>query len=61
MAAPHVTGAVALYIASNPTATVADVRAELEGAFSRPNTSPYGFTGDDGDSFDEGVLYLGVN
>jgi subtilisin family serine protease len=47
MAAPHVTGAVALYIASNPTATVADVRAELEGAFSRPNTSPYGFTGAD--------------
>lgn len=58
MAAPHVTGAVALYIGSTPNATVADVRAVLEGAFSRPNTSPYGFTGDP-DSNDEGVLYLG--
>jgi subtilisin family serine protease len=57
-ATPHVTGAVALYIAQNPTATVAEVRAWLEGPASRPNSSQYGFKGDP-DSFDEGVLYLG--
>jgi len=60
MATPHVTGAVALYVAKNPAATVVDVRAWLEGPASRPSAppSPYGFTGDP-DLFDEGVLYLG--
>jgi subtilisin family serine protease len=58
MAAPHVTGAAALYVAKNPRATVADVRAWVEGPASRPNASPYGFTGDP-DAFDEGVLSLG--
>src|SRR5215212_6692428 len=58
MATAHVTGAVALYHAKNPHATVVDVRAWLEGPASRPNASPYGFTGDP-DAFDEGVLYLG--
>ena len=57
MATPHVTGAVALYRAKNPRATAA-VRTWLEGPPSRPNASPYGFTGDP-DAFDEGVLYLG--
>jgi subtilisin len=58
MATPHVTGAVALYRAKNPRATAAAVRTWLEGPASRPNASPYGFTGDS-DEFDEGVLYLG--
>jgi subtilisin family serine protease len=66
MATPHVTGAVALYIANNPGATVSDVRTiwigdgVSNGLASRPHSppSPYGFTGDD-DGFDEGVLYLG--
>jgi subtilisin len=58
MATPHVTGAVALYCAQHPSATVAEVRAWLEGPASRANSSPYGFTGDP-DGFDEGVLYLG--
>jgi subtilisin len=58
MATPHVTGAAALYVAKNPNATVADVRAWLEGPASRPNSSPHGFTGDP-DAFDEGVLALG--
>ena len=58
MATPHVTGAVALYRAKNPGATGAAVRTWLEGPASRPNASPYGFTGDP-DAFDEGVLYLG--
>jgi subtilisin len=58
MATPHVTGAVALYRAKNPRATAAAVRTWLEGPASRPNASPYGFTGDS-DTFDEGVLYLG--
>jgi subtilisin len=58
MATPHVTGAIALYIAQNPGATVAEVRTWLEGPASRPNASSYGFTGDP-DAFDEGVLYLG--
>jgi subtilisin family serine protease len=58
MATPHVTGAVALYNAKNPSATVVDVRSWLEGPASRPNASPYGFTRDP-DVFDEWVLYLG--
>jgi subtilisin len=59
MAASHVTGAAALYIAKGPgPGTPADVRTWLESAFSRPNSSPYGFTRDP-DAFDEGVLYLG--
>jgi subtilisin family serine protease len=61
MAAPHVTGAVALFIAENATASVTQVRDWLEDEFSRPNASPYGFKGNDGDSYDEGVLYLGVD
>jgi subtilisin len=60
MATPHVTGAAALYIDQPPTATVLEVRAWLEGPASRPNSSPYGFTGDR-DAFDEGVLYLGLD
>jgi subtilisin len=59
MATPHVTGAAALYVAQNPNATVDDVRAWLEGPASRPNASPYGFTGDR-DAFDEGVLNLAL-
>jgi hypothetical protein len=39
---------------------VVDVRAWLEGPASRPNSSPYGFTGDP-DAIDEGVLYLGLD
>jgi subtilisin len=58
MATPHVAGAVALYSAKNPKATVAEVRTWLEGPASRPNAPPYGFTGDP-DAFDEGVLSLG--
>jgi subtilisin family serine protease len=58
MATPHVTGAVALYIANNPNSTVADVRTWLEGVVSRPNASEDGFDGNP-DAFDEGVLYLG--
>jgi subtilisin len=58
MAAAHVTGAVALYIAQHSGATVGDVRTWLESEASRPNASPFGFSGDP-DGFDEGVLYLG--
>jgi subtilisin len=65
MATPHVTGAVALYIAQNPNATVDEVKGwigegDSNGPASRPHSppSPYGFTGDN-DGFDEGVLYLG--
>ncbi|MCC2626800.1 MAG: hypothetical protein K0S14_450, partial [Thermomicrobiales bacterium] len=58
MAAAHVTGAVALYIAQHSGATVGDVRTWLESEASRPNSSPFGFTGDP-DGIDEGVLYLG--
>jgi len=58
MATPHVTGAVALFIAQNPGATVAAVRTWLEGPASRPNASPYGLNGDP-DAFHEGILYLG--
>ena len=59
MATPHVTGAAALYIATNPQATPADVRAFLLGAASRPQKDPtYGFTGDP-DTFPEPLLYLG--
>jgi hypothetical protein len=58
-----VTGAVALYMAQNPAATSADAHAWIgdgvsNGPASRPNSSPYGFTGDP-DTYDEGVLYLG--
>jgi subtilisin family serine protease len=60
MATPHVTGAVALYIAKGPgPGTPADVRAWLSAQGSRPQNDPtYGFTGDP-DAFHEPVLYLG--
>jgi hypothetical protein len=60
MAAAHVTGAVALYLAQHSDATVADVGTWLESTGSRPNASQFGFTGDK-DGFDEGVLYLGLD
>jgi subtilisin family serine protease len=60
MATPHVTGAVALYIAKGPgPGTPADVRAWLSTQGSRPQDDPtYGFTGDP-DADHEPVLYLG--
>ena len=57
MSAPHVTGAIALYKASHPTASVAEVRAWLLTTAARPQSSPEGF-GDDPDGFHEPVLYL---
>jgi subtilisin family serine protease len=62
MAAPHVTGAVALYIAKGPGPnTPEDVRLWLLTQASRPQDDPtYGFTGDpDPAAFHEPVLYLG--
>ena len=59
MATPHVTGAVALYLAENPAATPSDVRGWLLGAASRPQNSPQGFSGDP-DSIPEAALYLGA-
>ena len=60
MATPHVTGAVALYIAKGPgPGTPADVRAWLLTEFSRPQDSDYGFDGDP-DPYPEPVLYLGL-
>lgn len=58
MAAPHVTGAIARYLAANPDADVATVRNWLLTTASRPRTSIYGFSGD-GDGIAEPVLYLG--
>ncbi|CAA9569641.1 MAG: hypothetical protein AVDCRST_MAG59-3377, partial [uncultured Thermomicrobiales bacterium] len=58
MAAPHVAGAAALYLAANPGASPNDVRAWLLGAGSQPQNSLVGFTRDpDGDR--EPVLWLG--
>ncbi len=61
MAAPHVAGAVALYVAFNPAATPADVRVWLTGAASRPQMDPtYGLVRDDDpDNVPEPILYLG--
>lgn len=56
MATPHVTGAVALYEASHPATTPADVRLWLL-AVSKPENSPLGFTGDP-DAHPEPALYL---
>lgn len=60
MAAPHVTGAAALYIASHPMATPADVRAYLlSPAASRSQRSPEGLVvDDDPDAIPEPVLYI---
>ena len=58
MATPHVTGAVALYLADTHGATPADVRTWLLGPGSRPQTSSQGFSGDR-DIFPEPALYLG--
>jgi hypothetical protein len=59
MAAPHVTGAVALYLAESPAATPSAVRDWLLGPASRPQNSAQGFLGDR-DTIPEPVLYLGV-
>ena len=58
MAAPHVTGAVALYLTGTPDATPLDVRTWLLGPASRQQTSPEGFSGDP-DTSAEPALYLG--
>jgi len=59
MATPHVTGAVALYIAKGAgSGTPDDVRTWLLEHASRPQNPPYGFTGDQGGDR-ESVLYLG--
>jgi len=59
MATPHVTGAVALYIAKGVgPGTPDDVRTWLLTEASRPQDSPFGFTGDK-DKVPEPVLYLG--
>ena len=59
MAAPHVAGAIALYLKKRPQAKPEEVRAWLlSDAASRPQSSPQGFSGDP-DSFPERVLYLG--
>jgi len=61
MATPHVTGAVALYLAKGPgPRTPAGARAWLLTQASRPQDSPYGFTGDR-DVVPEPVLYLGAD
>ncbi len=62
MATPHVTGAVALYLETNPAATPADVRAYLlSPSASRPQQSPEGLAvDDDTDGFSEPVLYVPV-
>ncbi|CAA9544581.1 MAG: hypothetical protein AVDCRST_MAG70-400 [uncultured Thermomicrobiales bacterium] len=60
MAAPHVAGAAALYLAANPGASPADVRAWLLGAGSQPQKSLVGFTGDP-DGNQEPVLWLGAD
>ena len=59
MAAPHVTGAVALRLAESPTSTPDDVRTWLLGPASRPQNSPQGFSGDP-DTDHERALYLGA-
>lgn len=58
MAAPHVAGAIALYLSTDPSASVAEVRSWLLTTGSRPLDGPQGFAGDP-DGFPEPVLYLG--
>ncbi len=60
MAAPHVTGAAALYIAVNQAATPAEIRAYLLGPNgSRPQQSPEGLiVDDDPDAIPEPVLHI---
>jgi subtilisin family serine protease len=60
MASPHVTGAVALYIAKGPDPnTPLAVRTWLLTQASRPRDDPtYGFTGDS-DTIPEPILFLG--
>lgn len=57
MAAPHVTGAIARYLAENPTATVDAVRGWLLVYGSVPQTDEHGF-GSDTDGSPEHMLYL---
>jgi subtilisin family serine protease len=52
MATPHVTGAAALYIAANPGATPAQVKAGLQ-ASATPGAIP-----GDPDPFKEGILHV---
>jgi subtilisin len=58
MAAPHVAGAVALYLADHPSARPAEVRAWLLSVGSVPQDSTYGITGDP-DNHHEPVLHVG--
>jgi len=60
MAAPHVTGAVALYIAKGSGPDTPDAVREwlLSSAASQPQNSQFGFKGDP-DKHREPVLYLG--
>jgi subtilisin len=59
MATPHVTGAAALFLASHPSATPADVRAFLLGATgSVPQASPAGLLVGDPSGAAEPVLYI---
>ena len=57
MAAPHVTGAAAIFLAVNRSATPAQVRSWLLGN-ARPQSSAEGFTGDP-DGFPEPLVWLG--
>jgi subtilisin family serine protease len=59
MAAPHVAGAVALYLADRPGASVVDVRSWLRGTASVAQGTRFGFAGDP-DPYHEPVLFLGA-
>lgn len=62
MAAPHVTGAIGLYLSQNPGASVAEVRSWLLTAASCPQGSDAGFNpATDPDGSSERVLYLGAS
>ncbi len=58
MAAPHVTGAVALYLSQNSSADVDDVKSWLYGQAMAQN-SQFGILGGDTDGFSEPVLRIG--
>ena len=58
MAAPHVTGAVAIFKSVNHNASPATVKSWLLNTASQPQGSPVGFTGDT-DGIAEPVLYPG--